>query len=114
MTLKYYLRHCLWGVCGNGYLIYFIVSDMCDGRIYPPYIPYMPYAVAYLVFGAVVYPFAYRVSEEMALRIMSKGFWDNHFGEESSPWGMFIFVFLFCMLFSVPLFILSLLTIKRR
>lgn len=30
MTLKYYLRHCLWGWCGYGYLIYFIVRDMND------------------------------------------------------------------------------------
>ncbi len=37
MTLKYYLRHCLWGWCGYGYLIYFIVRDMNDGLIFPAY-----------------------------------------------------------------------------
>lgn len=41
MTLKYYLRHCLWGWCGYGYLIYFIVRDMNDGLIFPAYAPYM-------------------------------------------------------------------------
>ena len=43
MTLKYYLRHCLWGWCGYGYLIYFIVRDMNDGLIFPAYVPYMPF-----------------------------------------------------------------------
>ncbi|HHM1467258.1 TPA: hypothetical protein ACRGGK_005393 [Klebsiella pneumoniae] len=51
MTLKYYLRHCLWGWCGYGYLIYFIVRDMNDGLIFPAYAPYMPFVVTYLVLG---------------------------------------------------------------
>ncbi|ROS15020.1 hypothetical protein EDF82_0094 [Raoultella sp. BIGb0399] len=106
MTLRYYLRHCLWGWCGQGYLIYFIVRDMYDGHIFPPYIPFMPYAVAYLVFSAITYPFAYYASENMAFKIMSKDFWDKYLGERSSACRMFIFVYLFCILFSAPLFII--------
>lgn len=69
MTFKYYLRHCLWGWCGYGYLIYFIVHDMNNGHIFPPYTPYMSVVFAYLFLSATLYPFSYSSSEKLALKI---------------------------------------------
>lgn len=108
MTLKYYLRHCLWGWCGYGYLIYFIVRDMNDGLIFPAYAPYMPFVVTYLVLSAVLYPFSYYTSEKLALKIMTKPFWDRHIGVNSGVYGMFVILWLFCMPLSVPLFLVYL------
>ncbi|HAG0017823.1 TPA: hypothetical protein G8O67_005221 [Salmonella enterica] len=108
ITLKYYLRHCLWGWCGYGYLTCFIVRDMNNGRIFPPYAPYMSFVVAYLVLSAILYPFSYYTSEKLALKIMTKHFWDRHIGVNSGVFGMFIIVWLFCMPLSVPLFIVYL------
>ncbi|EPY4141288.1 hypothetical protein IDF50_25465 [Klebsiella pneumoniae] len=108
MTLKYYFRHCLWGWCGYGYLTYFIISDMNSGRIFPLYVPYMPFVVVYLIFSAILYPFSYYTSEKLALKIMSQDFWDRHIGEKSGVYGMFIIVWLFCMPLSLPLFIVYL------
>ncbi|HIC0738124.1 TPA: colicin E1 family microcin immunity protein [Klebsiella oxytoca] len=108
MTLKYYVRHCFWGWCGYGCLIYFIVRDMNDGLIFPAYAPYMPFVVTYLVLSAILYPFSYYTSEKLALKIMTKPFWDRHIGVNSGVYGMFIILWLFCMPLSVPLFLVYL------
>lgn len=106
MTLKYYLKYCLWGLVGCGYLVYVILTDLRDGKIFPAYAPYMPYIASYLAIGAVVLPFAFYVSEKLALKIMKKETWDNYFGADSTSWGAFIFVYMFCILLSAPLFLL--------
>ncbi|WP_431623492.1 hypothetical protein [Enterobacter hormaechei] len=59
-----------------------------------------------LAIGAVVLPFAFYVSEKLALKIMKKETWDNYFGADSTSWGAFIFVYMFCILLSAPLFLL--------
>lgn len=81
---------------------------MNGGRIFPPYVPYMPFVVAYLAFSTIVYPFSYYTSEKLALNIITKDFWDRHIGENSGVFGMFIILWLFCMPLSVPLFIVYL------
>lgn len=63
VTFRYYLRHCLWGIIGCGSLVYNILTDLNDGKIFPSYVPYMPYVAAYLTIGAVTYPFAYYALE---------------------------------------------------
>ncbi|HDR2890894.1 TPA: hypothetical protein I4G69_001729 [Enterobacter asburiae] len=106
MTLKYYLKYCLWGLVGCGYLVYVILTDLRDGKIFPAYAPYMPYIASYLAIGAVILPFAFYVSEKLALKIMKKETWDNYFGADSPSWGAFIFVYMFCILLSAPLLLL--------
>ena len=70
MTFRYYLRHCLWGLVGCGSLVYNILTDLKDGKIFPSYIPYIPYVAAYLAIGAVAYPFAYYALEISAQKII--------------------------------------------
>ena len=89
MTFRYYLRHCLWGLVGCGSLVYNILTDLKDGKIFPSYIPYIPYVAAYLAIGAVAYPFAYYALEISAQKII--------------PRNLFLFVLMFCILFIVPL-----------
>ncbi|EPY1564660.1 TPA: colicin E1 family microcin immunity protein [Raoultella planticola] len=68
----------------------------------------MSFVVAYLVLSASLYPFSYYTSEKLALKIMTKDFWDRHIGVNSGVFGMFVIVWLFCMPLSVPLFIVYL------
>lgn len=75
MTFRYYLRHCLWGLVGCGSLVYNILTDLKDGKIFPSYIPYIPYVAAYLAIGAVAYPFAYYALEISAQKIIPKKSW---------------------------------------
>lgn len=114
MTIKYYLKHCLWGLVGCGYLSYTIITDLLNGKIFPAYAPYMPYVAAYLSIAAVTYPFAFYVSEKLALKLMKKEAWDNIFGADSPSWGAFIFVYLLCVLLSIPLLILYPFVSKER
>ncbi|HBA9748277.1 TPA: hypothetical protein J1414_004706 [Escherichia coli] len=106
MTLKYYIKYFFWGLAGCGYLIYIILTDLYEGKILPAYTPYMPYIAAYLTVSAITLPFSFYVSEQLAMKIMRKESWDNHFGADSPSWSAFIFVYLFCILLSVPLFML--------
>lgn len=114
MTLRFYLKYCIWGFLGCGYLVYMILTKLHDGSVYPPYIPYMPYIAAYLTISAVLFPFAFYASEALALKLMSKDNWDAHFGDNSPSWGAFIFVYIICVLLSVPLFIIFLFVKKNR
>ncbi|MFX4310924.1 hypothetical protein F8O53_03050 [Enterobacter sp. 63] len=114
MTFKYYLKYCLWGLIGCGYLAYLILTDLRDGKTSPAYAPYMPYIATYLAIGAVILPFSFYVSEQLALKIMKKETWDNHFGADSPSWGAFIFVYLLCILLSIPLLMLYPFTGKHR
>lgn len=104
MTVKYYLKHCLWGLIGCGYLTYVILTDLHNGDIYPSYEPYMPYIAGYLAISAVIFPFAFYTTEQLALKTMKKETWSNYLGSDSPSWGAFIFVYIFCVLLSVPLF----------
>ena len=104
MTIKYYLKHCLWGLIGCGYLTYLILTDLNSGDIYPAYAPYMPYIASYLAVSAVIFPFAFYTTEQLSLKKMKKETWGNYFGSDSPSWGAFIFVYIFCVLLSVPLF----------
>ena len=81
---------------------------MNDGLIFPAYVPYMPFVVTYLVLSAILYPFSYYTSEKLALKIMTKPFWDRHIGVNSGVYGMFIILWLFCLPLSVPLFLVYL------
>ncbi len=111
MTFRYYLRHCLWGLVGCGSLVYNILTDLKDGKIFPSYIPYIPYvaaylaigAAAYLAIGAVAYPFAYYALEISAQKIIPKKSWDRFFSDTGSSRNLFLFVLMFCILFIVPL-----------
>ncbi|STP20828.1 Uncharacterised protein [Escherichia coli] len=84
MTFRYYLRHCLWGLVGCGSLVYNILTDLKDGKIFPSYIPYIPYVAAYLAIGAVAYPFAYYALEISAQKIIPKKSWDRFFSDTGS------------------------------
>ncbi|MCC2919090.1 hypothetical protein [Enterobacter hormaechei] len=106
MTLKYYLKYCLWGLVGCGYLVYLILTGLREGKILPAYAPYMPYIATYLAIGAVILPFAFYVLEQLSLKIMKKETWDNHFGADSPSWCAFVFVYLLCILLSIPLLLL--------
>ena len=68
MTIKYYLKHCLWGLIGCGYLTYLILTDLNSGDIYPAYAPYMPYIASYLAVSAVIFPFAFYTTEQLSLK----------------------------------------------
>ncbi|MCM8261211.1 hypothetical protein M8U38_24255, partial [Enterobacter hormaechei] len=103
MTIKYYLKHCLWGLIGCGYLTYLILTDLNSGDIYPAYAPYMPYIASYLAVSAVIFPFAFYTTEQLSLKKMKRETWGNYFGSDSPSWGAFIFVYIFCVLLSVPL-----------
>ncbi|EBO9655472.1 hypothetical protein JP88_004661 [Salmonella enterica subsp. enterica] len=106
MTFRYYLRHCLWGLGSCGSLVYNILTDLNEGNIFPPYVPYMPYIAAYLTIGAVAYPFAYYALEVSAQRIMTKKSWDRHFSDLGPSRNLFLFVLMLCILFVVPFLIL--------
>ncbi|HBT4791443.1 TPA: hypothetical protein MB350_002290 [Klebsiella quasipneumoniae subsp. similipneumoniae] len=58
----------------------------------------MPFVVTYLVLSAILYPFSYYTSEKLALKIMTKSFWDRHISVNSGVYGMFIILWLLCML----------------
>lgn len=103
VTFRYYLRHCLWSLVGCGYLVYNILTDLSNGKIYPSYVPYMPYVAAYLTIGAVAYPFAYYALEKSAHKIMSKKSWYRFFSDTGSSRNLFLFVLMFCILFTAPL-----------
>ncbi|HBC5665234.1 TPA: hypothetical protein MDF12_004691 [Escherichia coli] len=103
MTFRYYLRHCLWGLVGCGSLVYNILTDLKDGKIFPSYIPYIPYVAAYLAIGAVAYPFAYYALEISAQKIIPKKSWDRFFSDTGSSRNLFLFVLMFCILFIVLL-----------
>lgn len=106
MTRKYYFRHCLWGFTGFGYLVYAIVKDLRDGLIFPAYTPYMPCIAVYLAVSAITYPYCFFVINKLALMIMKKETWDNHFTLNGPPWNMFIFVYMLCGVLSIPLLML--------
>lgn len=106
MTFRYYLRHCLWGLVGCGSLVYNILTDLKDGKIFPSYIPYIPYVAAYLAIGAVAYPFAYYALEISAQKIIPKKSRDRFFSDTGSSRNLFLFVLMFCILFIVPLLVL--------
>lgn len=106
VTFRYYLRHCLWSLVGCGYLVYNILTDLSNGQIYHSYVPYMPYVAAYLTIGAVAYPFAYYALEKSAHKIMSKKSWEEHFSDFGSSRSLFLFVYMFCIIFTAPLLIL--------
>lgn len=106
MTFRYYLRHCLWGIIGCGSLVYNILTDLNDGKIFPSYVPYMPYVAAYLTIGAVTYPFAYYALEKSMLKIMSKKSWDRFFSDTGSSRNFFLIVLMFCVSLVIPLLIL--------
>lgn len=114
MTAKYYLKKCLWGLIGCGYLTYVILSDLRSGDVYPPYLPYMPYIAGYLAISAIIFPFAFYTAERLALKTMKRETWSNFFGSDSPSWGAFIFVYIFCVLLSVPLLIVYLFINKDR
>lgn len=103
MTFRYYLRHCLWGLVGCGSLVYNILTDLKDGKIFPSYVPYIPYVAAYLAIGAVAYPFAYYALETSAQKIIPKKSWDRFFSDTGSSRILFLFVLMFCILFIVSL-----------
>lgn len=103
VTFRYYLRHCLWGLVGCGALIYNILTDLSNAQVYHSYVPYMPYVAAYLTIGAVAYPFAYCALEASAQKIMSKKSWDRGFSDMGSSRSLFIFVYMFCIAFIIPL-----------
>ncbi len=106
MTVKYYFRHCFWGFLGFGYLVYSILKDLHDGLIFPAYIPYMPYIATYLAISTVAYPFSLFVMNNLLLMIMKKETWRYYFTLNGPTWNFFIFAYLFCGLFSVPLLML--------
>lgn len=106
MTIKYYFRHCLWGLGGCGYMIYVILNSMHDGKIYPAYVSFMPFIAAYLAIGAVAYPFAFYVTERLSRKVMSAETWNAYCGTDSPSWGAFIFIYLFCVIFVLPLCII--------
>ncbi|HAL0699804.1 TPA: hypothetical protein PRP85_000042 [Escherichia coli] len=114
MTFRYYLRHCLWGLVGCGSLVYNILTDLNDGNIFPSYVPYMPYVAAYLAIGAVSYPFAYYTLEISAQNIMSKKSWDRFFSGTGSSRNLFLFVLMFCILFTAVLLILYFYISKKQ
>ncbi len=64
MTFRYYLRHCLWSLVGCGSLVYNILTDLKDGKIFPSYVLYIPYVAAY--------PFAYYALEISAQKIIQR------------------------------------------
>ncbi|EAV3188096.1 hypothetical protein ZQ65_01455 [Salmonella enterica subsp. enterica serovar Newport] len=103
MTFRYYLRHCLWGLVSCGSLVYNILTDLNDGEIFPSYVPYMPYVAAYLMIGAISYPFAYYVVETTISKKISKQAWERNFSDIGASWSVFIFVCIFCILFNIPL-----------
>lgn len=103
MTIKYYLRYCLWGFIGCGYLIYTILNDLNEGKIYPAYIPYMPYVAAYLLISALAFPFDFYVFEKITLKVMKKETWNDYFGSNSPSWSAFPIIYLLCVIFSLPL-----------
>ncbi len=58
MTFRYYLRHCLWSLVGCGSLVYNILTDLKDVKIFPSYV--------------AAYPFAYYALEISAQKIIQK------------------------------------------
>lgn len=114
LTLKYYFKLCFWGLGGCGSLVYIILADLHDGKIYSSYIPYMPYIAAYLAIGAVAFPFAYFSIKKLALKTLSKQAWGSYFSEDSPSWGAFVFIYLLCVLFVVPLCIVYLFIKETR
>ncbi|HCD3191499.1 TPA: hypothetical protein NBM92_005893 [Klebsiella oxytoca] len=81
---------------------------MNDGLIFPAYAPFMSFVVTYLFLSAILYPFSYYTSEKLALKIMTKPFWNRHIGVNSGVYGMFMILWLFCIPLSAPLFLLYL------
>ena len=74
-------------------------SARYEWLIFPAYAPYMPFVVTYLVLSAILYPFSYYTSEKLALKIMTKPFWDRHIGVNSGVYGMFIILWYFACRF---------------
>lgn len=106
MTINYYLKHCLWGLVGFGYLLYAVLKDYYDGLIFPAYVPYIPYIAAYIALSAVIYPYSFFVSEKLMAMKMKKETRGYYFGNNGPSWNFFIILFMLCGVLSIPLLML--------
>ncbi len=105
LTLRYYLRHCWWGLFGCGFLVYSILTSLYGGTVYPDYVPYIPYVAAYLTVGGLTYPYTYYAVEKLFLKIMSEKTWEKVFGDTCYR-NLFLFIYMLCILLTLPLLIL--------
>ncbi|ELQ6023186.1 hypothetical protein R2217_004321 [Cronobacter turicensis] len=103
MTFKYYIKHLAWGLIGCGYPLYIMIMGLHDDSIYPPYIPFIPYIAAYLAISAIAFPFSFYMAERVIIKKTSGQTWDSHFSESSPSWSAFIFAYLLCIIFFIPL-----------
>lgn len=103
MTLRYYLRHCWWGLLGCGFLVYSILTSLYNGTVYPTYVPYIPYVAAYMTIGGLTYPYLYYTVEKLSLKVMSEKGWARHFSDGGSSRNFFLIIYMCCLLLTFPL-----------
>lgn len=114
MTVKYYLKYCLWGFIGCGYLVYSILTDLRDDKIFPDFVPFMPYLAAYLTVAAVIFPVSFWTLEYLTTKGLNKNTWENYFSESSPSWRVFIFAYAFSIVLSAPLFLIFFFVRKKK
>ncbi|QDI46066.1 hypothetical protein FG173_02735 [Serratia marcescens] len=110
MTLKYYLKHILWGLVITAVAYYAWSKNPEDSRL--------TLILSLSVASCVLYPFAKFAIEKTALRYSHKKFWQHDFFVSSVGGSIEVVYELFCFAFAIPVsviyFSLSILKALKR